>query len=105
MYLIIGTRYGGVDEFAAFRGLQHNDFFYDANLRADFKALISKVLNRVNTVNKRVYKDDPTILAWQLGNELCLSPNRDSVPVSWSTEMADYIRSLDANHLIMDGTW
>ena len=98
---------GGVADFAGYRGLQHNDFFYDGNLKADFKALIFKVLTRVNTVNGRVYKDDPSILAWQLGNELCLNKNgnRDPIPVAWSTEMSDYIKSIDGNHLVMDGSW
>ena len=101
------TWYGGVADFVKFRGLQHNDFFYDGNLKADFKALISKLLTRVNTVNGRMYKDDPSILAWQLGNELCLNKDggRDPIPVSWSIEMSDYIKSIDKNHLIMDGSW
>ena len=99
--------FGGVTEFAAFRGMQHNDFFYDVTLKADFKELIRKVLTRINTVNGLAYKEDPIILAWQLGNELCLLNNtsRDAVPVAWTVEMSDFIKSLDGNHLIMDGTW
>jgi len=98
---------GGVADFAGYRSLQHNNFFYDVNLKADFKALINKVLTRVNTVNGRVYKDDPSILAWQLGNELCLNKdgNRDPIPVAWSAEMSDYIKSIDNKHLVMDGSW
>ena len=99
--------YGGVADFAAYRGLTHNDFFFDGNLKADFKALINKVLTRVNTINGQLYKDDPSILAWQLGNELCLNKDsgRDGIPVAWSSEISNYIRSLDWNHLIMDGSW
>jgi len=101
------TWVGGVQNFAGYRGLQHNDFFYDGNLKADFKALINKVLTRVNTVNGRIYKDDPSVLAWQLGNELCLNKDagRDPIPVVWTAEMSDFIKTIDKNHLVMDGTW
>jgi len=43
-----------------------------------------------------VYKDDPTILCWESGNEL------DST-LEWEREIAVYIKSLDSNHLYMVG--
>jgi hypothetical protein len=42
------------------------------------------------------YRDDPTILAWETGNELA-SPHR------WTREIAAYIKELDPNHLVLDG--
>lgn len=53
-----------------FRGLSILDMFKSKLLRQDLKDIITYVLNRRNTVNGIYYKDDPTILAWQLGNEL-----------------------------------
>lgn len=44
--------------------LTEKDSFQDA-----YKKWVSFLLNRVNTVNKRQYKSDPTILAWDLLNE------------------------------------
>jgi mannan endo-1,4-beta-mannosidase len=101
----------GVDEFAAFRGQPGTNFWTDPQLRTDFRRLLFDLLNRTNTFTGIQYKNDPAILAWQLGNEL------DSyywdrgldrqlwLPriTQWSVEMAAYIKSVDTNHLVMDG--
>jgi hypothetical protein len=42
------------------------------------------------------YCDDKAILCWETGNEL-------ASPVSWTREISRYIKSLDTNHLVMDG--
>lgn len=34
-----------------------------------YKNYIGAVLNRVNTYNGRVYKDDPAVFSWELANE------------------------------------
>jgi hypothetical protein len=49
------------------------------------------------------YGDDPTVLAWQLGNEL---GGWDGPPpsIGWIFDIAAYIKSLAPNTLIMDGT-
>jgi len=99
--------FGGIDAFNAFRGYSnnHDAFFNDATLRSDFKNLMYDVLWRVNSLTGVRYRDDPAILAWQLGNELCSSTNRNDPPASWTQEMVDYLRSQDPNHLTMDGSW
>ncbi|WP_127498216.1 S-layer homology domain-containing protein [Paenibacillus glycanilyticus] len=90
---------GGIAEYAAFRGKSKDAFWTDPQLIADFKSVISYTLNRVNTFTGVAYKDDPTILAWETGNEL--------VPQSsaWTHDMATYIKSIDANHLVLDGKY
>jgi hypothetical protein len=103
----------GVKEFAAFRGKKGNDFWDDPRLKDDFKNLIYDVLNRKNFYTGVAYKDDPAILAWQLGNELdsYVYDNRLADReeywmgkiTSWSVEMAAYIKGLDKNHLVMEG--
>jgi len=105
--------FGGVAEFAAFRGKARDSFFTDAQLIADFKSVLTTLLNRVNTLTGVAYKNDPAVLAWQLGNELCVGNMNDwaaanyrqTPPASWASEMANHIRSIDSNHLIMDGYW
>jgi mannan endo-1,4-beta-mannosidase len=68
------------------------------------------IVNRVNSVNGRVYKNDPTILAWNLVNEprceTWVDTNSDCVERldSWFADMAEYVRSLDPNHLVTTGT-
>ncbi|MDH3254088.1 MAG: hypothetical protein OEM62_03775 [Acidobacteriota bacterium] len=88
--------WGGIAEHAAFRGKRREEFWKDRQLIADFKQTIRFVVERVNTRTGIAYKDDPTILAWETGNELA-SPHR------WTREMAAYIKELDKNHLVLDG--
>lgn len=87
---------GGRGEYAAFRGKQPDDFWTDEQLIADFETTIRFVLTRVNTRTGVAYKDDPAILAWETGNEL------DSPP-AWTSRIAEFIKQLDPNHLVIDG--
>ncbi|WP_235949569.1 golvesin C-terminal-like domain-containing protein [Paenibacillus glycinis] len=90
------TYVGGTADWAAFRGKSADAFWSDPVIRQDFKDFIGFVVNRVNTYTNVAYKDDKAIMAWQLGNELRSTDG-------WSSEMAAYIKSLDANHLVGDG--
>ena len=87
---------GGRGEYAAFRGKSPNDFWTDPQLIADFERVIRYVLLRTNTLTGVRYCDDKAILCWETGNEL-------SSPPSWTREITRYIKSLDHNHLVMDG--
>lgn len=87
---------GGRPQYAEFRGKTQDDFWTDPQLIKDFEKTINYVINRINTVTGIKYKDDKAILSWETGNEL-------SCPVSWTTEICRYIKSLDKNHLVMDG--
>ncbi len=46
-----------------------NDFYTDWQCRQMYKAHINHFVHRVNTVNGRMYKEDPTIFYWDLMNE------------------------------------
>ncbi len=102
----------GIKEFAAFRGKGGNVFWDDPQLREDFKNLVYDLLNRKNFYTGIAYKDDPAILAWQLGNEMDvyiydnLLMDKDGYwtgkLTSWSVEMAAYIKSIDNKHLVME---
>ena len=48
---------------------RHALFFTDADAKRIYKENVKFALTRKNTVNGRVYKDDPTIFAWGLLNE------------------------------------
>jgi hypothetical protein len=87
---------GGRAEYAGFRGKTKNDFWTDPQLIADFKETVRFILTRTNTVTGIRYADDPAVLCWETGNEL-------ESPASWTREIARYIKSLDTNHLVMDG--
>jgi hypothetical protein len=87
---------GGRPEYAAFRGKEKDAFWTDPQLIADFKKTVEFVVNRTNTVTGVKYKDDKAILCWETGNEL-------TSPIEWTVEITRYIKSLDKNHLILDG--
>lgn len=61
-------------------------FFTDPGVVADVKRHIAAVVSR--------YKDDPTILGWDL-------LNGGGSPPAWTKEMADFIRTIDKRHLIL----
>jgi hypothetical protein len=87
---------GGRAEYAGFRGKSKDDFWTDPQLIADFEETIRFVLTRTNTVTGICYRDDPAVLCWETGNEI-------ASPAPWTREIARYIKSVDTNHLVMDG--
>lgn len=87
--------HGGRETFTNWRGLTDpDDFYYDEDVILDFKQYISKILNRVNSYTNIAYKDDPTILGWEVGNELV------GAPKEWVKDIVNYIKSIDQNHLV-----
>jgi mannan endo-1,4-beta-mannosidase len=100
----------GVDEFSALAGKPKGSFWTDPEQKADFRHFIDFILNRRNTINGIIYKNDPAVLAWQLGNEFGSYPgdrglNYDEWSpkiLEWSLEMAAYIKKVDPNHLVME---
>lgn len=91
--------FGGIKHFAALRGKTASEFWSDREIIDDFKKLIHFVINRTNSYTGMPYKDDKAIMAWETGNEL------DECTDSWTAEITEYIRSLDQNHLIIDGKY
>jgi hypothetical protein len=91
-----GDYLGGIGTYAAHRGRPRMTFYTDEQIKEDYRATVRHVILRTNTVNGRVYRDDPAILAWQFGNEM------DSAPDAWLSEMAAFIKSLDPNHLVAE---
>jgi len=91
-----GDFLGGVGTYAEHRGKKRAEFFTDTQLKEDYKATVRYVIERRNTVNGVPYRDDKAVLAWQFGNEI------KEAPEAWLSEMAAYIKSIDANHLVMD---
>jgi len=92
---------GGVPQYSGFRGKANEDFWEDTLLISDFKKTVKHVLTRTNTVTGTKYKDDKAILCWETGNEL-------RCPHGWTVQIIKYMKSLDSNHLVMDGffaTW
>jgi mannan endo-1,4-beta-mannosidase len=88
--------WGGIGAAAAFRDKKPQDFWADPELFADYKKIVSFVINRTNSVTGVKYRDDKAVFAWETGNELVC-------PYEWTTKAAAYIKSLDGDHLVIDG--
>lgn len=71
-------------------------FWTDQNVIDDVKQHIRALLNHVNVYTRVAYKDDPTILGWDL-------LNGGGSPTPWTREIVEYVRSLDSRHLILSG--
>ncbi|MGE5810221.1 MAG: hypothetical protein ACM339_01875, partial [Ignavibacteria bacterium] len=89
--------WGGPAEYAAFRGKSKDEFWTDPQLISDFKETIEFIVNRKNTYTGELYKNDKALLGWETGNELVC-------PFKWTAEIAEYIKSIDKNHLVIEGT-
>lgn len=89
--------WGGPNEYAGFRGKERDEFWTDPELINDFKKTVEFTINRVNTFTGVPYKEDKAIMCWETGNELL-------APFGWTKEIAAFIKSLDKNHLLMEGT-
>ncbi|CAN8251338.1 unnamed protein product [Cochlearia groenlandica] len=81
-----------------------DDFFTDSLVQDFYKNHIKALLNRFNTFTKVHYKDDSTIMAWELMNEpRCPSDPTGRIIQAWITEMAAHVKSIDRNHLLEAG--
>lgn len=84
-------------------------FYDDARANALYRDYVRAVITRTNSVTGVAYKDDPTIMAWQLANEPRPGhenkPGRHVLPAfyRWVDETAAFIKSLDAAHLVSSG--
>lgn len=83
----------------------NDSFFFDPAIRDYFKVYIKALLTRKNHLTGVLYKDDPTILAWELINEpRCITDPTGNTLQRWIEEMAAYVKSIDRKHLLTVGT-
>ena len=83
-------------------------FYEIEEAQALYRKYINTLVNRKNTFNNKVYKNDPTIMAWQLANEprpLKKGDEAENIKSfsKWVHETAGYIKSLAPNHLVSTG--
>jgi len=72
-----------------------------------YRGYVAGLIHRRNTVNGRLYRDDPAIMTWELANEP--RPGADNpadVPVfsDWVDATARFIHEQDPNHLVCTGS-
>lgn len=78
-------------------------FYYKTEAMAAFRNHIEKIVTRINHYSNRKYCDDPTIMAWELANEP-RGVNGHKAYLEWVSKTAEFIRSLDPNHLVTVGS-
>ncbi|PRW50827.1 glycoside hydrolase [Chlorella sorokiniana] len=119
LVLLLARNWGGPDSraaFASWNGLASPDHFYTSEAaRKAYRDHMAFMVNRVNTVNGKKYKDDPVIFSWNLMNEPRYLFNSTDDPCakdpdkctanlqSWIEEMSAYLKQLDPNHLVTVG--
>ncbi|KAE8693266.1 Mannan endo-1,4-beta-mannosidase 7 [Hibiscus syriacus] len=81
-----------------------DDFFTNLVVKGYCKNHVTTVLNRYNSFTGIHYKDDQTIMAWELMNEpRCISDSSGRTIQDWIMEMASHVKSIDRNHLVEAG--
>ena len=72
-----------------------------------YRGYVSSLIHRRNTVNGRIYRDDPTIMTWELANEPRPAADHPAdIPVfcDWVDATAKFIHAQDPNHLVCTGS-
>ena len=86
------------------QGPKHNQFYTDINTKQYYKDHINRLLNRTNTLTGIKYKDDSTIMAWELANEPRVEGDLSGDTLeNWINEMAAHVKSIDSSHLLATG--
>ncbi|TVU44310.1 hypothetical protein EJB05_03746, partial [Eragrostis curvula] len=81
-----------------------DDFFNSTVVKGYYKDYVKTVLTRVNSITGVAYRDDPTIFGWELMNEpRCDADPTGAMVQAWVEEMAPYVKSIDAAHLVTAG--
>jgi mannan endo-1,4-beta-mannosidase len=80
-------------------------FYTNETTRRLYRQHLEKIATRRNTVTGQLYRDDPTILGYELMNEAQSITLRWSERRAWIDEMSTYLKSLDPDHLIAPGDW
>jgi mannan endo-1,4-beta-mannosidase len=90
------------DHFFSSQHMRDDHFFFtDPRTIRDYQHWVEYVVNRMNPRTGLRYRDDPTIMAWDLANEANAKP--DELRLHWTAEMAAYVKQQDPNHLVASG--
>jgi hypothetical protein len=79
-------------------------FYSEPVIKEWFKQHINVMLTRTNHITGIMYKDDPTIMAWELANEPREPQGNLDLLTDWIVEMTQYIKSIDSNHMVGTGS-
>lgn len=105
--------FGGMDQYLVWFGrTEHQQFYTDPAVVGAYKDWIAHVIGRKNSISGVLYRDDPTIFAWELANEPRCTNSGDfdhaadcksSMLDRWADDVSAYVKSLDRHHLVAVG--
>lgn len=78
-------------------------FYSNKAATEHFNKFLNFIINRKNNYSNIAYKNNPTIMAWELANEPRGDDNVEAFN-QWIDQTAGYIKSLDKNHLVTTGS-
>jgi mannan endo-1,4-beta-mannosidase len=78
-------------------------FYSNSAALEDFRRRVNFVLHRKNSYTGSLYKDDPTIMAWEIANEPRGGRDPDGM-LGFIDETARFIKSIDPNHVVTTGS-
>ncbi len=80
-------------------------FYRCDNCIAQYRNQVQRIVTRTNTITGIPYKNDPTIMTWEIANEpRPMRPNVIPEFKKFIAETASFIKSLDENHLVTSGS-
>ena len=84
--------------------VNHDRFYTDAKIRKAFLAYVEHVINRRNRYTGLRYRDDPTIMTWELANEPRNRTDKTGAAVkAWADDVSRHIRKWAPKQLIAVG--
>lgn len=110
--------FGGMDQYVRWLSLSegsgqfHDQFYTDPTIRGWYHDWISHMLNHTNFYTGVKYKDDATIMGWDLANEpRCLAAGvyptsgtcNTQTLINWADEVSTFIKTIDRRHLLSAG--
>jgi hypothetical protein len=107
--------YGGLPQYARWVGLtprrrnllpsEYAHVLAHPEVRALVRAHLERLAGRRNGVTGGAYRDDPTLFAWEIANELgAPTCEAQEALASFTREMAALLHELDPNHLVGAGS-
>ena len=85
------------------KSITHDDFYKLDTIKTWYKAYIKNILNRNNIFTRIEYKNEETIMAFELANEPESSDKTGKIIYDWASETATFFKSIDKNHLLSTG--
>lgn len=89
--------HGGHRDFTTPLGLESDDFYTDPEAIAAYQDYVDLVLEHTNSITGTRFVDDPTIMAWELGNEL------EGMTLDWIDEQVAHIKEKAPEQLVAAG--